>query len=334
VSTIISRRGRTQLLFLSLTALSVQLFFETNARADTKEDYKHFIGEAVHEYDAEHWQSAIELFQKAYNIRPNARALRGMGLAAYEDQRYAEAVKWLSQALDHPVLPLNASLRAEIKPVLERAREFVGYYKLHRNPENLTVEIDGQSTSVEDGKLAMNVGERVFVAIAKGFEPLKQTLTVKPGDNGILGIKLEPLHISTLKPTKRATTLKSSADSDRAAKGQSSTNKVIGWVLVGTGTAMAIGGGVLFGIAIKNKYDIESAKTWDKRDQSDLDNVPIFSGTGAALAGVGVVSLAVGLAMVATGGANAEKTTATAGESNAGLQVHLGLSGLSMSGGF
>jgi tetratricopeptide (TPR) repeat protein len=93
----------------------------------------------------------------------------------------------------------------------------------------------------------------------------------------------------------------------RAAEGGSSP--ALGWILTGTGAALAIGGGVLFALGLSDVSSVENAD--EGTPWSDLsganDRAPIFTGVGIAAASVGVAVAALGLVLVATSGGPAEE---------------------------
>jgi hypothetical protein len=308
----------------------------------SNEEYKRIVGDAVHEYDLEHWSTAIELFQKAYEIKPNARTLRGMGLAAFEDQRYVDAVRWLSEALEHPAQPLTGPMRNEIKPVLARALERVGSYALNNEPAHITLEIDGRPAYIQDGKLKVDPGERKLVATAEGFEPLSRSLNVRGGDNGVLGITLEPVVVSSapFSPPVAAVEPKKVKDTSPT---DSSRSVVLPWALIGGGGATAAAGGVLIGLMARDFYAVKNMEgLYAPEQKADREaakkRVPLFSGVGFALAGVGVVSAAVGIALLVSHDARGEKTASFTETkkptASRGLEVQFGLTSLSVRGGF
>lgn len=315
---------------------------ETN---DSTEAYKRTVGEAVHEYDLEHWSIAIELFQRAYEIKPNARALRGMGLAAFEDQRYVDSVRWLSESLAHSVQPLTGAMRDEIKPVLTRALEYVGYYSLNHNPSDIAIEIDGRPAYIQDGKLKVDPGERQLMATAEGFEPLKRTLNVRGGDNGLLGIQLEPVASPAAAapvPPPPVAAVEPQTVED-ASPAQSSGGTILPWVLIGAGGVAAAAGGVLIGLMVRDYHAVKGMKGSYTPDQmadkvAAKDRVPLFSGAGFGLAGVGVLSAAVGVVMLVSHEVSGETavgvTDAAEPAASSRLQVRFGLASISVKGDF
>lgn len=338
VFNLMRRSPITVLRLLTLCAFAgawVSLFssVQASAQANSEEEYMRIIDEAVHEYDLERWSTAIELFQKANAIKPNARTLRGMGLAAYEDQRFVDAIRWLSESLEHPVQPLNALMRDEIKPVLEHLKGLVGYYKLDRAPATLDIEIDGRSANVQQGKLQLDPGEHRLVATAKGFEPQERELSVKAGDNGILGITLDPIAPSFTPPAETRVAARRSDNSQRLSDTGGTRSEVVPWVLIGTGASLAVAGGILFGIALNDKYQTEETTNgWTSKNDDAVKNVPIYSAAGIGLAAAGVVSATIGIVLLASSGSDGEKSADTSAKR--GFHLRAGLASLSISGGF
>src|SRR4051812_11159906 len=62
--------------------------------ADTPQ-YRGLLNEAVSEYDARRYEEARALFRRAHELSPNARTLRGIGMASFELREYVEALRAL-----------------------------------------------------------------------------------------------------------------------------------------------------------------------------------------------------------------------------------------------
>src|SRR6266704_960888 len=61
--------------------------------------YRALLEEAVTEYDARHYEEARALFRRAHEVSPNARTLRGIGMASFELREYIEALRSLEGSL-------------------------------------------------------------------------------------------------------------------------------------------------------------------------------------------------------------------------------------------
>ena len=61
-------------------------------------------------------------FSEAHALEPNARTLRGMGVAAFQAGNLEQAVIDLSASLEHPTKPLEGELRAAVVALLAEAQ--------------------------------------------------------------------------------------------------------------------------------------------------------------------------------------------------------------------
>jgi hypothetical protein len=162
----------------------------------------------------------------------------------------------------------------------------------------------------------VDVGERHLVAKAKGYETLEKTLHVISGDNGVLGIKLEP---------SRPTKLAARAENDpsdvggKPAGSEKSNSTVVPWVIVGTGGAAAIAGGVFIGLFVKDLNVVNSVGSYADIEAA-RDRLPLYSSLGFALAGMGVAAMVFGTVMLLSNDKHSnENANGTVVELRAGL---------------
>ena len=87
----------------------------TRESAESRQ-YTSLLEEAVSEYDARRYEEARALFRKAHDISPNARTLRGIGMASFELREYVEALRALEGAL-----AASVALDADAAPAGSRA---------------------------------------------------------------------------------------------------------------------------------------------------------------------------------------------------------------------
>src|SRR6185369_15657579 len=105
--------------------------------------YRGLLSEAVAEYDARRYEEARALFRRAHEIAPNARTLRGIGMASFELREYVEALRALEGSLVEQRRPLTAPQRQQVEGLLERTRAFVGRFVLHLTPPDANLRVDG-----------------------------------------------------------------------------------------------------------------------------------------------------------------------------------------------
>jgi hypothetical protein len=166
------------------------------AQAATADDqlYRTTIDDAVREFDASHWEEARALFKRANELSPNARTLRGMGMAAFELRMYVQAIRELDAALRETRKPLEGDMRTSVQQLKEKAREFVGRVQLVLEPPEAKVLIDGKEPQLEpDGTLLLDVGTHVISATAGGYKPSNLRLNIEGGMDEAVRVPLEPL---------------------------------------------------------------------------------------------------------------------------------------------
>jgi tetratricopeptide (TPR) repeat protein len=156
--------------------------------------YGKVVDEAVAEFSAGRWEEARTLFKRAHELSPNARTLRGMGMAAFEMRIYVQAIRELEEALRDTRKPLDAELRAQVQQLIAKARSFVGRVMPLVEPSQAKLLIDGREPVREpDGAVLLDVGPHVISATLDGYKPSNVRLSVEGGSDQIVRVPLEPL---------------------------------------------------------------------------------------------------------------------------------------------
>jgi len=179
-------------LALSLAAATNQAFAApAPAVPGETAQYRGLLEEAVSEYDARRYEEARALFRRAHDISPNARTLRGIGMASFELREYVEALRSLEAALNDKRRPLTATQRQQVESLLERTRAFVGRFFVKLTPKETTLRIDGASGALEtDGSLLLSFGRHSVVAEAPGYAPENREVNVIGGERQELAFQL------------------------------------------------------------------------------------------------------------------------------------------------
>lgn len=253
--------------------------------------YAELIDDALHEYEALHFEEARALFGKAHVLYPNARTLRGLGMVEFELRHYTESADYLQQALASSLRPLTGSLRDSTTALLGRARGFVGELTLSVQPSSALVRVDGVAAVPDISKpIALNVGDHVIEASAHGYLGQQRKIAIRGGERQQLQLEL------TAEPTAAQTPPAATTPSDREPARDAGPG-ALPWVLVSVGGAMMIGGGVLLAIAQSDISQVEDASRGTAWSQSAdaYDASPLESGLGFALLGVGAAGVASGL---------------------------------------
>lgn len=155
--------------------------------------YRDLIGEAVLEHGAGNFAEARSLFTKAFELYPNARALRGVGVAEFELRNYADSASALQRALSSEVEPLKGRLRRETEDLLRRAQGFISRLVLVLEPSDAAVSLDGTAVQLDpDSGLVLGVGDHTLGLSAPGYLSQRKAVKVIGGEQQVLRISLRP----------------------------------------------------------------------------------------------------------------------------------------------
>jgi hypothetical protein len=257
-------------------------------------DYRSLVREALAEYAAGNFLEARTLFERAHALRPSARTLRGLGLVAYELKHYVQAIRELHAALASDANPLTAAQTQEARAAVEKASRFVGTLVLSAKPVHAELRIDGQR--VARGEHGLDAGDHRVAAEAKGHRSVEQTVTLRGGQRleTVLVLPARDLGlVSAPAPGAARGAQEPHPARDDAGGGGSAAP----WLLIG-GAAVAIAGGVVLGLALAAKADVESIEDGEKSwsdVRGDVDAVPVQSWIGGVAIGVGAAAGAVGI---------------------------------------
>ncbi len=173
------------LCFLLVTASVAAPGVAVATEPDAPVGYSELIEEAIAEFDNGQWAEARALFENANAMYPNARALRGIGFAAFELRDYAAAHRALTASLDSAVRPLSPSLRRSVADLLRRCEVFLVRYRLQLEPSETSVTVNGESAYVVDGNLILALGEHELVFHAPGHRDERRVVTVRASSGAI-----------------------------------------------------------------------------------------------------------------------------------------------------
>lgn len=155
--------------------------------------YREAVEQALSELSVGHFSEARAMFLHAHTLFPNARTLRGLGLAEFELRSYVECIEHLEQSLASGVRPLDAQLREETERLLERASRYVTRLSVHVTPATATVRLDGAPVDVAGGRtLLLTAGDHRLDVEAPEKLPAQRTVHALGGDTQALTLALTP----------------------------------------------------------------------------------------------------------------------------------------------
>jgi hypothetical protein len=210
--------------------------------------YQELIGQALDEYERGNWDEAEGLFAQAHRIRPNARTLRGIGIAAFEARRYVRAVAHLRAALGSSVNPLTREQRTEVERALERAQTYVATIEITTDPAAAEVRVNDEPLAGGGAvRLArVDPGLIQLRASAPSHSTSVRELRVAAGERQRLLVQLVPLRAT---PTRAAPagTAKDRGDAPISARSAPPPDGprfgAWKWLALGVGGLALLGGG-------------------------------------------------------------------------------------------
>lgn len=235
------------------------------AADDSNDDarYHALVEEAIQEYEHGNWNEASAAFEQAHAINPNARTLRGMGMAAFEAHRYVDSIHRLEEALSEQRHALTSEQRDEVSHVLERAHRYVAHLKLDVEPANvpLTIKIDGRASKPDAQRtIVVDPGLIEVEVSAEGFEPLLRHMAVDAGGEVDLSGQLEPARTEEAIAAARGGNELEPGSATRAATtahGDAGAIPVLKWVSGGVAAASLVTGAVLLALQKSKASDFD-----------------------------------------------------------------------------
>jgi hypothetical protein len=302
---------------LALLFSSAFAFAATPARAQDDgppPEYRGTIDSALEEFDAEHWAEARALFERAHAIFPNARTLRGMGMAAFELRDYVAARRNLEASLTETRRALTDEQRAQVSALVERARVFVGDFAIGPAPSGSQLDVDGAPTTV-DGDLAthatvaLTVGTHELTLRAPDGRTAHAQVTVHGGETTSLALAIDDTgSVATPPPVDEAR----HPSDETPAPVRSSDPGAGPWALAIAGGVVAIAGAVLLGVGASDASTVSNAAPMT--EWADLEGayaraqplqitggIALVVGVGLAVGGIVWLAMPSGSTEVAIG---------------------------------
>jgi hypothetical protein len=262
-------------------------------------EYRGIVDSALEEFDAQHWAEARTLFERAHAIFPNARTLRGIGMAAFELRDYVAARRALDASLVETRRALTDEQRTQVSALAERARLFVGDFGVGPAPDGSFVEVDGVRATL-DGDLrapttiALAVGTHELTLRAPDGRTEHAQVTVHGGEHAELALVIEDEPARAPEPA----TIEPPPSAPPASPGPPDW----AWGLTIGGGALVIVGAILVGVGASDAATISNAPRateWADLEGAYARATPLEITGGVAL-GVGVAAAVAGIVGLAT----------------------------------
>lgn len=241
------------------------------ARADdTTEARSHFL-RAVDLFKEGDFRVALIEFQRAYDAAPNYKVLYNVGQTCLELQDYACALKAFRGYLDGGARELPAARRSQVESEITKLETRVARVEIAVNVDGADITIDDVSVGKSPLKepVLVGAGRRKIVASKAGFVPASNVIDVAGGDRPRIQLGLgEPTAIVAPVPTDVNRPLPAPNSVEGATTGSPTVRTTNApstafWIGVTATGVLAVGTGVLGGLAVasKNTFDSRVART-------------------------------------------------------------------------
>lgn len=291
----------------ALTALALA-FAPVHPVCAQDNSYDSLIVRALAAFDADRWDEARQLFERAHGLDPTARTLRTIGMSAFNQGDYVAALQNLEAALVDPRKPLTDAQHTHVSGLIERANSEIGRFRLQLQPAESKLLVDGKSpVLISHGQLVLTPGRHELVASAPGYQTLTRVLDVQANDRAPLHLSLlpgaepplaapAPTSPQAASPAIAAAPAAALRDTPADVADGSGDRSVWGTVAVSFGAASLVASGVSTVLALGQKSDLEGdcpnqacpPAVHDRVDRYDTLRIVSVATLAAGVIGVGL----------------------------------------------
>jgi hypothetical protein len=268
-------------------------------------DYQQLIERGLAAYNQQRPAEARAWFAKAHALQPGARTQRALGIADLALDNYSMAKDELEAALAQRVTPLTEEQRSEVKELLGWMRANLATLHLRCSPLHAEAKIDGRPVAQPEVLLAPE--EHRLTVSARGFVPTERTFTITMDRPLRLEIALDRAAES---PGAPITSVVNDAK-PHPALAQATTPpeqathndgpKLWPW-LGGAGAVLLVAGGTMFAFGVSDKAKVEHATQPVRLSelQAAHDRVPWLTGVGLSLGIAGIAGMGAAAVLLLT----------------------------------
>lgn len=270
--------------------------------AQAQSEYDRELAQALSAHAAGDLGKARQHMERAHELEPNARTLRGLGVIAFAQERYLQAVGPLEESLRSTALPLTPELRAAVEELLQRIWTRIGRLRLVLDPADSQVRVDGAApVASTTGDLLLLPGKRLVEVSAEGRVPYGLELTVLPGASETVHIRLAPASMAPRsEPSVRVLAAADYAVDQRLARYTPRLRNAVlssAAVLTLTGVALSISAFRKFEAVDRACRDLGGCSRDEASRRLEHARVEPLWRAGVALGAIGVVGLGTALSL-------------------------------------
>jgi len=306
------------------------LVVATAARADAEAEAKAAFEDGKALFESGKFVEAADAFRRANELNPNWKIYYNIGQSEAAAKRYGLALDAFEKYLAGGGDDVAKARQTEVMDEVRRLREMVGVLEV-RGREGDRIEVNGvdRGTLPDADRVKVGMGEVTLRVVRDGDEVLSRTVPVSGGETVVVEVDGAGESTGPVGPTGAAT-------SDEDGKGK--TLRTVGWITLGVGAAVLIGGAATGGAALSMNSDLKdqcgdgTCTTADK--QGDVDTRDGLAVASSVLLPVGGAIAATGIILLIVGSAGREDAGTDGGEVSFVPTMGPGFTGAALTGRF
>ena len=305
--------------FVVVVVLLLFVFPATLTADEKKKPSKEEVKEALEliqgandDFENKDYKYALEGYEEAYAIYPNAIILYRLGLTHEKLENTREAVSFFRQYIEAD--PKGAKVSAAQKKIDKYGKDLPPIVELKSDPDGAEVYVDdpnSEAVATTPQLLEVEEGKYVFYIKKEGFRVFEVTKEVANGDSVVIEAKLEPLKGGNVKNDPDLLL----DDEEEKSSGGGTRLSTWGWITVGAGAAL-LGTGAIFSMLSTQKA--VEVNGYNKRSpdasRDELEDLKSssnsFHSTSLGLFIGGGVLAATGLTLILLDSGSSESDTA------------------------
>lgn len=169
--------GTSQLAGLMVGLLLVCVPLRSSAQ---ERPFEELVAEGVEEFNAGRFPEARALLLQADSLKSTARTQRALGMVEFDLRNYLAAVRYLRNALMHPLDQLTTKQRTDVDRLIVRALAFLGQFELRPSSKGVRVLLEGEV--LEERPMLVPIGSHELQFERPNCPPSFLTVEVKGGE--------------------------------------------------------------------------------------------------------------------------------------------------------
>jgi tetratricopeptide (TPR) repeat protein len=330
-----ARLPRTLVLLANLTLATLAVASEAAAQpekpaAGASDEASRRFRAGVGFYKDRDFAAALVEFKRAYELDPNYRVLFNLGQTSQELNDYASALSAFRRYLDEGGKEIDKARRAKVESSIAALEKKVGTITIETNVAGAEVSVDDVriGTTPLDKPVLVNAGRHKFAAVLSGHHPAVRQEEVAGLDQSTVKLELAPLE--TAEAAKPLPVKQEPAPPPPTTKVVTTDEgtSAAPWVMLAFTGAGAVATGVLGGLALSARSDLDGALETFPGDPAAVDDAQSKATTFAVATdiagGVTAACAITTLVLFAVSGGSKDEAPKTTGTSR-GIRITPGI---------